>query len=67
MSTRDAQDPNRLWVYEAYADPEAFQVHRSGDYFAKWAQEILPRCIVGSVEPAMRWAYSLEPDSSSGG
>ena len=57
----DAQDPNRIWAYEAYADPGAFQVHRGGEYFAKWFADIMPRCIEGGVEPSMRFAYSVEP------
>lgn len=55
----DSQDQNRVWVYESYADPNAFQLHRSGEYFVKWADDISKRCILGGVEPAMRWSYSV--------
>ena len=57
---QDQEDPARVWVYEAYADPEAFQAHRGGASFAKFFDDILPRCSASAVERSMRWSYSIE-------
>jgi autoinducer 2-degrading protein len=56
----DQAEPARIWVYEAYTDPDAFQAHRGGVYFAKFFNDVMPRCCEGGVQPAMRWTYSID-------
>jgi quinol monooxygenase YgiN len=37
---QDAGDPNRIWVYEVYADEAAFEAHMQTAHFAKWKAAI---------------------------
>ena len=33
---QDAEDPNRIWLYEVYVDEDAFQAHTETPHFARW-------------------------------
>ena len=33
---QDANDPNRIWLYEIYQDEAAFQKHMKGPNYIKW-------------------------------
>ena len=33
-----AADPNRFFLYEIYADAEAFEAHKASPHFAQWRQ-----------------------------
>lgn len=35
---QDAADPNRVWLYEAYKDEEAFQSHTRMPHLIKWRE-----------------------------
>ena len=34
--TQDAQDPNRIWLYEVYKNEAAFEEHTKAPHFIKW-------------------------------
>jgi autoinducer 2-degrading protein len=43
---QDADTPTRFYLYELYADEEAFRVaHRSASHYARW-QEAAKECVV---------------------
>lgn len=33
---QDAEEPNRIWLYEVYKDAEAFDAHTKAPHFIKW-------------------------------
>ena len=33
---QDAEDPNRVWLYEVYIDEDAFHAHTQTPHFIKW-------------------------------
>ena len=33
---QDANDPNRIWLYEIYVDEDAFKAHTQAPHFIKW-------------------------------
>ena len=33
---QDAQDENRIWLYEVYVDEAAFEAHTQAPHFEKW-------------------------------
>ena len=43
-----ADDPNRFFLYELYADAAAFEAHKASPHFAQWRQ-IAERVLVGQV------------------
>ncbi|WP_396921155.1 putative quinol monooxygenase [Mycolicibacterium sp.] len=43
---RDAENPTRFYLYEIYADEDAFRVaHRGAPHYARW-QDAARRCVV---------------------
>ena len=58
---QDANDENRIWVYEVYTDEAAFQAHTQAPHFLKfqaasegWREE-------GGLHGAGRGAYNIWP------
>ena len=41
----DADDPDSLWLYEAYRDADAMEEHLSHEPHQKWQSEILDKLI----------------------
>ncbi len=39
---QDAEDPNRLWLYEVYRDAEAFERHKQTPHFTTWVETVEP-------------------------
>ena len=37
---QDAEDPNRIWLYEVYKDEAAFQAHTQAPHFVKWRETV---------------------------
>ena len=37
---QDANDPNRIWLYEVYKDEAAFQEHLNAPHFIKWRDAV---------------------------
>jgi quinol monooxygenase YgiN len=39
---RDAQDSRRFFLYELYADEQAYLSHQATEHFGKWAKTVIP-------------------------
>ena len=37
---QDGQDPNRIWLYEAYKDELSFQDHQKAPHYIKWRDTV---------------------------
>ena len=42
---QDSQDANVLYLYEVYASPEAFELHKKTPHFLKWRDAIEGRLV----------------------
>jgi quinol monooxygenase YgiN len=57
---QDSGDPNRIWLYEVYADEAAFQAHTQAPHYVKF------RATVGAwreegLQGATRGSYNIWP------
>jgi quinol monooxygenase YgiN len=39
---RDPEDARKFFLYELYADEQAYRAHQATEHFAKWAKGIIP-------------------------
>lgn len=57
----DDQDENVVYIYEAYVDEAAFEVHKANPPFQKFANGLREECIA-SMEPIVRgWSVPVWP------
>lgn len=57
---QDADDPNRVWVYEVYKDEAAFQAHTQAPHFLKF-REATQEWRVQGIQGAGRGASNIWP------
>ena len=57
---QDAEDPNRIWLYEVYVDEAAFQAHLQAPHFIKWRDTVKDWRAEGP-KGAGRGAYNIWP------
>ncbi len=57
---QDANDPNRIWLYEVYKDEAAFQQHMEAPHFIKW-RDTVKEWMDEAPEGAGYGAYSIWP------
>ena len=63
---QDTSDPTKLWLYEVYVNPEAFQFHTTTPHIAKWRDTVAdwydgdrPAGIQGkNIWPPDQWNWS---------
>jgi len=63
---QDTSDPTKLWLYEVYVNPEAFQFHTTTPHITKWRDTVAdwydgerPAAIRGkNVWPSDQWNWS---------
>ena len=60
--TTPVDDPSLLWLYEVYANQEAFQYHTTTPHMEKWA-ETVKDWYVGELPPAYRGRNIWPPDN----
>jgi quinol monooxygenase YgiN len=39
---RDTESPGKFFLYELYADEQAYRAHQATEHFAKWAKGVIP-------------------------
>jgi autoinducer 2-degrading protein len=39
---RDSEDSRRFFLYELYADEQAYRAHQATEHFEKWAKGVIP-------------------------
>lgn len=63
---QDTSDPTKLWLYEVYVNPEAFQFHTTTPHIAKWRDTVAdwydgeraPAIRGKNVWPSDQWNWS---------
>ena len=59
---QDAEDPNRIHLYEVYRDQAAIEAHRQAPHYTKWRETVKDW---HAAEPVRRMgAHAFPPDSS---
>jgi autoinducer 2-degrading protein len=39
---RDTEDARKFFLYELYADEQAYRAHQATEHFEKWAKRVMP-------------------------
>ena len=58
---QDADDENRIWVYEVYTDESAFQAHTQAPHFLKFQEASVGWKKEGGQQGAGRGASNIWP------
>ena len=58
---QDANDDNRIWVYEVYRDEAAFQAHTQAPHFLKFRDASVDWRDQGTLQGAGRGASNIWP------
>ena len=59
---QDAEDPNRIHLYEVYRDQAAIEAHRQAPHYTKWRETVKDW---HAAEPVRRMgSHAFPPDSS---
>jgi len=58
---QDANDPNRIWLYEVYKDEAAFQTHTQAPHFIKFRDASADWREQGGLQGAGRGASNIWP------
>ena len=58
---QDADDGNRMWLYEVYTDEAAFQAHTQGPHFIKLRDASADWREQGGLQGAGRGAFNIWP------
>ena len=59
--TQDAEEPNRIWLYEVYKDADAFDAHTKAPHFAKWRDAVEDWREDSGLQGAGRGASNIWP------
>ena len=58
---QDANDPNRIWLYEVYTDEAAFEEHTKAPHFIKWRDAVADWFDETSLQGAGSGAHNIWP------
>ena len=58
---QDANEPNRIWLYEVYKDEAAFQAHTQAPHFIKFRDATADLREEGGAQGAGRGAVNIWP------
>jgi quinol monooxygenase YgiN len=58
---QDANDENRIWLYEVYRDAAAFEAHTKAPHFTKWRDAVKDWRADSDMQGAGRGAVNIWP------
>ena len=58
---QDAEDPNRIWLYEVYVDEAAFEAHTQAPHFERWRDATADWRADSGLQGAGRGASNIWP------
>ena len=58
---QDAENPNRIWLYEVYIDEAAFQEHTKQPHLLKWREAVKDWRDESVLQGAGRGAHNIWP------
>ena len=58
---QDANDENRIWLYEVYVDEDAFNAHTQAPHFIKWRDAVVDWRDETTLQGAGSGAHSIWP------